>query len=79
MGREDAIKEYTDALAEGPGSPALASIVTGQRGLGETLLLNQLEAQASALGWLVISETANIGLIRRLTTGHLPHLLRGSQ
>lgn len=52
VGRDAAIAEHDEALADGPGSAALASIVTGQRGTGKTVLLNQLEDQAKAKGWL---------------------------
>jgi len=75
VGRDAAIAEYEDALDDGPGSAALASLVTGQRGTGKTVLLNALEDQAKSRGWLVISETADTALIDRLTSAHLPRLL----
>src|SRR5699024_210307 len=73
--RVAATSEYDDPLDDGPGSAALASLVTGQRGTGKTVLLNALEDQAKSRGWLVIPETADTALIDRLTSTHLPRLL----
>ncbi|WP_430336249.1 ATP-binding protein [Rhodococcus sp. ACT016] len=75
VGRGDAIADFDDALDAGPGAFGRAALVTGQRGTGKTVLLNQLEDQARTRGWLVIAETATPGLIERLATDHLPRLL----
>ena len=75
-GRDDLIDEFADALAEGPGASARASLYTGARGAGKTVMLNAVQDAAQAGGWLVVSETATRGLIERLTQSRLRELLR---
>lgn len=75
VGRGPVIEEFADALDAGPGAPGRALLLSGQRGVGKTALLNTLEDQARQRGWLVISETALSGLAERITTDHLPRLL----
>lgn len=75
-GRDEVLAEFADALENGPGSPGRATLYTGARGAGKTALLNAVEDEARTRGWLVISETATVGLIERLTQSRLPELLR---
>ena len=63
---------FGDALDAGPGSPGRATLFTGARGVGKTVMLNEAERQARERGWVVISETATPGLCTRLTTEGLP-------
>jgi AAA ATPase domain len=76
VGRDDQIEAFASSLAEGPGSPGRATVYTGARGVGKTVMLNTAEDSARASGWLVISETATAGLIHRITEEHLPNLKR---
>jgi hypothetical protein len=76
VGRDSDLEDYREGLEQGPGAPERATLVTGVRGSGKTVMLNAYEHIARELGWLVISETARPGLIRRLTEEHLPTLLR---
>ena len=76
VGRDELIEEFADALEEGPGSAGRATLYTGARGAGKTVMLNAVEDRAKALGWVVISETATPGFVERLTRQHLPALLR---
>ncbi|RYF53146.1 MAG: ATP-binding protein [Comamonadaceae bacterium] len=76
VGRADLVADFGDALDDGPGAPGRATIYTGARGVGKTVMLNEAEAQARSRGWLVVSETATPGLVDRLTGEHLPRLLR---
>lgn len=75
-GRDAVLAEFDGALADGPGASSRAMLFTGARGAGKTVLLNAVEDRARARGWLIISETANSGFVQRLTTQHLPRLLR---
>lgn len=75
VGRGEAIDAFGHSLDDGPGSPRRATLLTGPRGMGKTVMLNALEDQARTRGWLVISETATAGLAARITTDHLPRLL----
>lgn len=74
-GRDDVRQDFSDALDEGPGAPGRATLYTGARGTGKTVMLNEVQYDAEARGWLVIAETATPGLVRRLTEEHLPQLL----
>lgn len=75
VGRGPVITEFADALDDGPGAPGRALLLSGQRGVGKTALLNELEDEAKKRGWLIVSETALTGLIERISTDHLPRLL----
>ena len=76
VGREEPLERFSEALEDGPGSPGRATVYTGARGTGKTVLLNAVEDLARERGWLVISETASPGFVGRLVTEHLPALLR---
>ncbi|MEW6583426.1 MAG: ATP-binding protein [Actinomycetota bacterium] len=75
VGRSDLLDEFAEALEEGPGSPGRATLYTGPRGTGKTVMLNQAGEIAEERGWLVIHETADAGLLDRLAREHLPLLL----
>ena len=75
VGRDDLIAEFTASLAGDRGSSTRATIYTGSRGIGKTVMLNEVERVARDNGWLVISETAYAGFVDRLTNITLPGLL----
>ena len=75
VGRDTDLEDFRDGLRDGPGSPERATLVTGLRGTGKTVMLNAYEDLAGVEGWLVISETATPNLIDRITHEHLPRLL----
>ena len=75
VGRDAALQDFREGLLEGPGAPERATLLTGLRGTGKTAMLNAYEDIAASEGWLVISETARSGLVRRLVDEHLPTLL----
>jgi hypothetical protein len=76
VGRDGLLAEFAEALDDGPGATGRATLYTGARGTGKTVMLNAVEDLARARGWLVISETATAGFARRITEQHLPRLLR---
>lgn len=75
-GRDQLIADFADALLDGPGALGRATLYTGARGAGKTVMLNAIEAAAKSQGWIVVSETASPGLIDRLTQSRLPEKLR---
>lgn len=75
-GRDHILALVADALGEGPGAPARASLLVGQRGMGKTVMLNGVEDLARARGWLTIAETGHPGLVDRLARDHLAPALR---
>ena len=75
-GRDGIIDEFSNAIADGPGSMGRATLYTGARGTGKTVLLNEAGDVASGRhGWVVINETATPGFVTRMVTQHLPSLL----
>lgn len=76
VGRDEIIEAFVEALEDGPGSSGRATLYTGARGSGKTVMLNTIEDRAREQGWLVISETATPGFVSRITEQHLPRLLR---
>lgn len=76
VGRESVLQDFVEALEDGPGSSGRATLYTGARGTGKTVMLNAVEDRARQQGWLVVSETATPGFIDRMTQQHLPQLLR---
>jgi hypothetical protein len=76
VGRDEVLEDFVAALEDGPGSAGLATLYTGARGAGKTVMLNAVEDRAREQGWLVVSETATAGFVFRMTQQHLPRLLR---
>lgn len=74
VGRDAAIADVAESV-ERVGGSALATLVTGARGSGKTVLLNAFEDVARSQGWIVFSEAATPGLIDRLITDRLIPLL----
>ena len=75
VGRDQLLDEFVEALEDGPGSSGRATLYTGARGSGKTVMLNAVEDRARAMGWLLVSETASPGFVGRVTRQHLPRLL----
>lgn len=75
VGRDGLIEEFVEGLEDGPGAAARATIYTGARGSGKTVMLNAVEDRARELGWLVVSETASPGFVDRIARQELPRLL----
>lgn len=75
VGRQDALEAFSEALDDGPGSLGRATLYTGARGAGKTVMLNAVEELARQRSWAVISETGTPGLVDRLATQHVPRLL----
>lgn len=74
-GRDDLLTEFEIALDEGPGSPLRSVLVSGARGMGKTVILNELEELARVRGWLTIRLPETTGLVEQLEQTTLPMLL----
>lgn len=74
-GRDDIVEQFAEALDNGPGALGRATLYTGARGTGKTVMLNEAADVARQRGWLVIEETASPGFVGRLVTEHLPAIL----
>jgi hypothetical protein len=76
VGRDELLDDFAEALEDGPGAAGRATLYTGARGAGKTVMLNAVEDRARQRGWLIVSETATPGFVSRMTHQHLPRLLR---
>ena len=61
IGRDFVIESFIDGIENGPGAPECLMRITGARGMGKTVMLNELGRIARARGWLVIDEVASPG------------------
>lgn len=75
-GREPMIRDFEVGLRSGPGDPNRFQLISGSRGSGKTVLLNEFEAVARQSGWLVVSATARSNTIDELVATTLPALLQ---
>lgn len=76
VGRDPILDAFAEPFREGrPGAPGLTALITGERGMGKTVMLNEYESAAQEQGWLTISESGSPGLLERLVRDHLPRLL----
>ncbi len=76
-GRADILDQFAETIEDGPGALGRATLYTGARGTGKTVMLNEVADIAAASGWITIHETATPGFVTRLVTQHLPTLLAG--
>jgi ATP/maltotriose-dependent transcriptional regulator MalT len=74
-GRDAVVATVADALDEGVGSPGRATLITGPRGTGKTVLLASIANEARQRDWWVITESASPGMIERFVSDHLPAAL----
>lgn len=74
-GRDELLEEFDTALDEGPGSPLRSVLVSGARGMGKTVILNELEEAARARGWLVVRLPESGDMMEEMASTALPALL----
>ncbi len=74
-GRDDVVARFTRAFERGPIHPDYTMLISGMRGVGKTVLLNEAEDAALRLGWRVVSVSASVrGLCQQITNAALEHL-----
>ncbi|WP_258061141.1 ATP-binding protein [Arthrobacter sp. 4R501] len=61
-----ALDEFEYGLHLGSGAPGLLTIITGSRGIDQTVMLSAAEAIAKEHGWAVISRTANHSFLAKI-------------
>lgn len=66
IGRDDVLLEFEEALQNGAGAPGRLMRISGIRGMGKTVMLNELGALADKAGWTVVEETANGDFVQRI-------------
>ncbi|MGB8020818.1 MAG: hypothetical protein WCF04_06275 [Candidatus Nanopelagicales bacterium] len=76
-GREGDLDQFRESLIDGPGAPGRATIFTGARGVGKTVMLTEAAQAAAASGWISVDVTATRGMLDQIveqaeaTTAHL--------
>lgn len=71
-GREQLIDDFSLALAEGPGNPLRTSLISGARGIGKTVILNEFENAAHSQGWVVLRSYVGDSMISDLVDTAIP-------
>ncbi|QTX03348.1 AAA family ATPase [Agromyces archimandritae] len=66
VGRDDELEDFAIGLEEGPGSPNRATIFTGARGVGKTVMLTEVASHALSAGWISADATAEAGMLEEL-------------
>lgn len=75
VGRQQEVDDFAYALDNGPGSKGRATFVTGQRGVGKSVMLNVYHDIAASRGWTSVHTPASKGFSRQLTEARLPEVL----
>ena len=68
IGRDAVIDEFLEGIENGPGAPGRLMRISGMRGVGKTVMLNEIGSRARAVGWDVIDETASEGFCERMAS-----------
>jgi type II secretory pathway predicted ATPase ExeA len=63
VGREHLISDVVEGLQNGPGDPNRATIFTGPRGSGKTVLMSRIVEEAQQEGWVSVTVIALPGLL----------------
>lgn len=74
VGRDYVLDEFVEGIENGPGAPGRLMRVSGARGMGKTVMLNEIASRARDFGWDVIEETANEGFCERILSQATPHV-----
>ena len=66
IGREASLERIREGVRDGPGAPGRVSLFTGARGIGKTVMLNEVEGAYLADGWMRVRLTATPGMLGQL-------------
>jgi hypothetical protein len=66
IGRESSLERIREGVADGPGAPGRISLFSGARGIGKTVMLNEVEDAYLASGWLRVRLTATPSMLAQL-------------
>ena len=75
VGRQQEANDFAYALDNGAGSKGRATFVTGQRGVGKSVMLNVYRDIAASRQWASVHASASKGFARQLTETSLPEVL----
>jgi hypothetical protein len=66
VGRGDIIAKYLNSLDNPSGDPYRTTIFTGTRGMGKTVILNEIADEASANGWIAVNASLNSEVLQNI-------------
>lgn len=72
IGRDQVLEDFSEGIENGPGAPGRLMRISGARGMGKTVMLNALAAEARSRDWAVLEETASQGFCERLLAEAVP-------
>ena len=72
VGRADVLENFRTALEIGPGAFGRSMLISGNRGIGKTALLNELEDIAEQQGWVVLRTSGRNSFIQELVETTIP-------
>lgn len=75
VGRTAVLDAFRNALQSPAGASARTMIVSGARGIGKTVLLNELEDSAKAQGWICIRASGRTNMVGELVETTIPRLI----
>lgn len=75
-GRDSLLQSFRLGLAEGPGSPFRALLISGSRGMGKTVLLNEFEDAAASQGWITLRAYPDASMVDALINSAIPTALQ---
>lgn len=76
VGRQTEVDDFAYALDNGPGAKGRATFVTGQRGVGKSVMLNIFHEVAASRGWVGLHAQASPGFVDTMTQTRLPEILQ---
>lgn len=74
VGRAPILDSFQASLLAGPGAFGRAMIISGTRGIGKTVLLNELEDRAEEMGWVRLRASGRSEVVRELVETSIPQL-----
>ncbi len=73
--RQQFVNAFARILDQGPGAHRRATLITGQRGMGKSVMLRVFQDVAHSRGWLSAHAQASPGFVERLTRSRIPEAL----
>ncbi|VEH72728.1 ATPase [Corynebacterium segmentosum] len=75
VGRTAVLDTFRAALDAQPGHPGRSLVISGARGIGKTVLLNELEDIAAARGWITLRASGRSAMVEELVETTIPRIM----
>ncbi|MEX3626753.1 ATP-binding protein [Corynebacterium sp. LK2514] len=72
VGREVILRSFERALVGAAGTPGRSLVISGSRGIGKTVLLNELEDRARTQGWIVLRASGRSPIVEDFVETTIP-------